>query len=108
MTGGGFGRILAERAQATPDRTAFVFLRDGELDEEPMTYAALHRRAGAVAALVRERAAPGERALILFPPGLDYIAAVLGCFYARVIGVSAAPPNPRRLERTLPRLLAIA
>ncbi|HYG97386.1 MAG TPA: fatty acyl-AMP ligase, partial [Solirubrobacterales bacterium] len=50
----------------------------------------------------------GGRALLLFPPGLDYVSAVYGCFQAGVVGVSAPPPHPKRLHRTLPRLTAIA
>ena len=52
--------------------------------------------------------APGERALLIYPPGLDYIAAFFGCLYAGVIAVPAYPPNPAQLKRTLPRLGMIA
>src|SRR5262249_30388384 len=46
--------------------------------------------------------------LLVYPPGLDFITALLGCLYARVIAVPAYPPDPTRLDRTLPRLQAIA
>jgi acyl-CoA synthetase (AMP-forming)/AMP-acid ligase II len=49
----------------------------------------------------------GERALLLYPPGLEYIAGFFGCLYAGTIAVPAYPPNPARLERTLPRLQAM-
>jgi acyl-CoA synthetase (AMP-forming)/AMP-acid ligase II len=45
---------------------------------------------------------------LLFPPGLDYVRALYGCFQAGIVGVSAPPPQPKRLHRTLPRLVAIA
>ena len=49
--------------------------------------------------------AAGERALLLYPPGLDFIAAFFGCLYAGVVAVPAYPP---RLERgRMPRLRAI-
>src|SRR4051812_18660203 len=103
-----FGELLHDRAAAAPDETAFTFLRDGEGDEDAITLGELHARALAVAGLLRTRLAAGARALLLFPPGLDYVVSVFACFYAGVVGVCAAPPHPKRLHRTLPRLLAIA
>lgn len=103
-----FGEILAERARQAPDDVAFAFLRDGEADEETVTYRELNERALSIAGQLRQRVPAGSRVLLLFPPGIEYVAAVFGCFAARVVGVSATPPHPRRLERTLGRLLGIA
>lgn len=50
----------------------------------------------------------GQRALLLYAPGLDYVAGVLGCLYAGVVAVPVYPPDFARLVRTLPRLQAIA
>lgn len=96
--------ILARRCQTAPDQVAFTFLHDGERNEEVITYSVLDRRAWALAGQLREHIHPGARALLLFPPGLDFVAAVFACFHARVIGVSTAPPR----KRTLPRLQAVA
>ncbi len=60
-----------------------------------------------IAAALQAGSAAGERALLLYPPGLEYIAGFFGCLYAGVIAVPAYPPDPMRLERTLPRLRAI-
>ncbi len=38
----------------------------------------------------------GERALMLFPPGLEFVKALYGCFYAGVIAVPAYPPRKNR------------
>ncbi|HVW47403.1 MAG TPA: fatty acyl-AMP ligase [Solirubrobacterales bacterium] len=103
-----FGGILATLAERRPEAPAFTFLGD-DLDQvEEVTYGGLHRRAQSIAAALVERCAPGDRVLLLFPPGLDYVAAVFGCFQAAVVGVSAPPPHPRRLQRTLGRLTRIA
>lgn len=72
-----------------------------------MTYAEIDVTARTVAARLQQIAPPGERALLLYPPGLDYITAFFGCLYAGIIAVPVYPPNPARLERTLPRLQAI-
>jgi acyl-CoA synthetase (AMP-forming)/AMP-acid ligase II len=50
----------------------------------------------------------GERALLLYPPGLEYIAAFFGCLYGGAVAVPAYPPDLVRPERTLPRFRAIA
>ena len=100
--------VLRWRAEHQPDGRAFTVLPDGETEEFPITYAALHRRASAMAAMLRREAAEPERALILCPPGLDYLAAFFGCLYASVTAVPACPPDPADPQRTLPRLRAIA
>jgi acyl-CoA synthetase (AMP-forming)/AMP-acid ligase II len=58
--------------------------------------------------VLRERGVrSGERALLLYPPGLDFIPAFFGCLYAGVVAVPAYPPQPSQASRTLPRLLSI-
>jgi acyl-CoA synthetase (AMP-forming)/AMP-acid ligase II len=96
------------RAADAPDRATYTFLRDGETEDGALTNAALDRAARAIAAVLAERTARGARALLLYPPGLEFIAAYFGCLYAGVLAVPVYPPNPARLARTLPRLLAIA
>jgi acyl-CoA synthetase (AMP-forming)/AMP-acid ligase II len=50
---------------------------------------------------------PGDRALLLYEGGVDFVTAFLGCLYAGIVAVPAYPPDPRRIHRTLPRLRAI-
>lgn len=99
--------LLAARGEREPSRRAFTFLVDGEDTEETATYAELDARVRGVAGLLAGHTTPGDRVLLLFPPGLGYVAAVFGCFYAGTIAVPAYPPDPFRLARTLPRLLAL-
>lgn len=103
-----FVSLLRERTLLRPNAVAYRFLRDDESAAE-ITYAELDHRARAVAAgiLATAREGPPGPALLLFAPGLDYLAGLLGCFYAGVPAVPAFPPDPSRLERTLPRLAAI-
>ena len=96
--------ILRWRAQYQPDQRAYTFLVDGESKEVHLTYAELDQQARAIAARLREMGAIGERALLLYPPGLDFIAAFFGCLYA---GVVAVPSYPPRRKRPSPRLQAI-
>lgn len=96
--------MLRSRASATPAQTAYTYLRDGEADELCWEYRELDRRARRVAAWLQSYGAAGERALLLYPPGLDYLAAFFGCLYAGVIAVPAYPPQR---ERGMPRVLSI-
>lgn len=102
-----FAEPLAISAEGMPDFLAFIYVDDDQR-EHKITFAELHERALGVAHDLLASARPGDTALLLLPPGLDYVATIFGCFYAGVIGVSAPPPQPRRLERTLGRLLKIA
>ncbi|MEA2693613.1 MAG: hypothetical protein QOJ16_3000, partial [Acidobacteriota bacterium] len=95
--------ILTARARETPAERLYTFLIDGE-QEVGLTYAELDARARAVAALLEEHGAFGERVVLLYPPGLAYVCAFFGCLYAGAIAVPAYPP---RQNRSLPRLLAI-
>lgn len=96
--------VLAQQAASDPTRTAYVFLddRDGAVD---MTYGELDRRARVIAARLQLELQPGDRALLVYPPGLDFIAAFFGCLYAGVVAVPATYPKPRR---PMPRLNRIA
>ncbi|EHJ13171.1 fatty acyl-AMP ligase, partial [Crocosphaera watsonii] len=78
-----------------------------EKETPPLTYAELDQQAKAIAALLQKYQARGERALLLYPQGLEVIAAFCGCLYAGVIAIPVPPPESGRLKRTLPRLRAI-
>ncbi len=99
--------LLRWRALHQSDQRAYTFLADGETEEDHLTYSELDRQAQAIGAMLQSLEATGERALLLYPPSLDYIAGFFGCLYAGVITVPAYPPDPARLDRTLPRLQAI-
>ncbi|HEV2860059.1 MAG TPA: amino acid adenylation domain-containing protein [Pyrinomonadaceae bacterium] len=99
-----FIELLRQRARTRPDGVAYVFLADGEREEHTLTYGELDRQARAIAARLRSEGEAGERVLLLYPPGLDYVAAFFGCLYA---GMPAVPVYPPRPNRTLPRLQAI-
>lgn len=99
--------LLRGRALHQGDRHAYTFLIDGKQESPPLTYAELDRQARAIAALLQQHQAKGERALLLYPQGLEVIAAFCGCLYAGVIAIPVPPPESGRLKRTLPRLRAI-
>ncbi|WP_437287312.1 amino acid adenylation domain-containing protein [Sorangium sp. So ce406] len=96
--------LLRRRAEQRPSAHAYTFLLDGETDARSVTYGELDRRARALAAELQPGARAGERALLLVPPGLDFIAAFFGCLYAGLVAVPV--PLPQRKSGML-RVLAI-
>lgn len=96
--------ILQYRASSQSLKTAFKFLKDGEKETEILTYAELDRRARAIASKLQALNLSGERALLLYSSGLDYIAVFFGCLYAGVIAVPAYPPQN---QRKTPRIQAV-
>jgi acyl-CoA synthetase (AMP-forming)/AMP-acid ligase II len=99
--------VLRARAAAQPAEVAIRFLTDGEQQEEVVDYAELDRRSRAAAAVIQSRCAPGDRVMLLYPPGMDFVVAFFACLYAGVTAVPAYPPDPTRLSRTLPRLVGM-
>ncbi|HVG90788.1 MAG TPA: fatty acyl-AMP ligase, partial [Alphaproteobacteria bacterium] len=97
--------LLQERVRDCPDRAAYIFLAGEDLRQSSLTYRELDLRAKSIATVLQGLKAQGERALLLYPPGLEFIAAFFGCLYAGVIAVPAYPP---RLNRNALRIVSIA
>ena len=99
--------VLRWRAETQPDKVVYTYLVDGESKEIRLTFQDLDREARLIAAHLQGMGMSGERALLLYPPGLEFITAFWGCLYAGVVAVPAYPPDPTRLNRSLPRLQAM-
>ncbi|PMB15529.1 non-ribosomal peptide synthetase [Fischerella thermalis] len=100
-----FVELLRLRSSTQPDRDAFTFLLNGETQQATLTYQELDRRSRRIAAQLQANGLSGERALLLYPAGLDFLIAFFGCLYAGVVAVTAYPP---RNERNTPRIKAIS
>lgn len=88
-----FVELLQAQTNKNPDRIAYTFLLDGESKELHWTNEDLHIRACMIAAAIQDLGiAKNERALLLYEPSLDYIAAFFGCLYAGIIAVPAYLP----------------
>ncbi|MEG4215636.1 amino acid adenylation domain-containing protein [Microcoleus sp. Pol14C6] len=96
--------LLKNRALHQPEQK-YTFLLDGKTETASLTYRELDAIARSHAVRLQTLGVTGERALLLFPPGLDYLAAFFGCLYAKVIAVPLYPP---KLKRNLAKISAIA
>jgi acyl-CoA synthetase (AMP-forming)/AMP-acid ligase II/acyl carrier protein len=96
--------LLTSQLVENPDGSAYVFLDDRDGLSE-VTFRQLHRRATVIAARLQLELRPGDRALLVYPAGLEFISAFFGCLYAGVVAVPATYPKPKR---PMPRLQRIA
>ncbi len=97
--------VLRWRALNQPARHAYTFLSDGENEEESLSYAELERGARKVGSLLQSYTTAGDRVLLLYPSGLDFVVAFFGSLYAGLVPVAAPQPRP---NKTLNRLRTIA
>ncbi len=95
------GEVLRLRSRTIGDELAFVFLEDGETETDHLTYAELDRLARELARSLSAEYAPGARALLLYPAGLDFMVAFFACLYAGIYAV------PMTVDRSLTRLRAV-
>ena len=100
--------LLRSRALEQPDRPAYSFLIDGEEDACHFNYGELDAQARTIGVRLQSLAKPGERALLIYAPGLDYVAAFFGCLYAGIVAVPAYPPRPNQSLRRLQAIVADA
>ena len=97
--------ILRERAIAQPRLPACAFLDADGNEAAALDYGELDQRARCVGAVLQALEARGRRALLLYPPGLEFVVGYLGCLYAGAIAVPVDATSPKRPSK---RLLGIA
>ncbi len=100
--------LLIWRAAHYPVKQIYSFLNDGEVEKDVLTFATLDYHARTIAAHLQEYSKSGERALLIFPAGLEFIAAFFGCLYSGTIAVPVYPPSTVKADRNLARFRAIA
>ena len=96
--------ILNQRASQTPNQLAYIFLKNRENQEQNITYQQLSQNSKNIAIKLQSLIPKGSRALLLYPQGLEFINAFLGCLYAGIIAVPAYPP---KRNQKMSRLAAI-
>ncbi|MGA2680076.1 MAG: aminotransferase class I/II-fold pyridoxal phosphate-dependent enzyme [Sedimentisphaerales bacterium] len=90
-------QMLCRYAEERSDQPAFIYLLDGQSNQAVLTYAQLEQRARAIAAHLQNMGLAGQRVLLVYPPGLDFITAFFGCLYAGCVAVPTYPPHRHRM-----------
>src|SRR5215475_14220687 len=98
--------LLAERARSQPDERAYAFLGDRGTEEAALTYGELHRAAQALATKLAVLAERGDRAVLVFPPGLEFMVAFFGCLIAGIIAVPMMMPRRNSARDSSAAILA--
>lgn len=99
VTASNLVELLRLRAMRQPTQRAYTFLTDDEAEVDHLTYGGLDRRARAIAGMLEQHCAKGERVLLLYPPGLEFISAFFGCLYSGTIPIPYPLPSQRQLQR---------
>src|SRR5262245_7830248 len=91
--------ILRRRAAEVPDQPVLTFLDETGADRDHLNCLQVADAADAVAAVLAQHGrCRGERVVLLYPPGSDFVKAFVGCIVAGVVPVPVYPPNPLRLQ----------
>lgn len=109
MSAGTVLDLLAAWAELTPDKKCWTFLNDkGEITDQ-YTYKELDRITTSLASYLLNACdlKAGDRALLVFFPGLDFTITLLACFKAGVIAVPVFPPDPSKLAKDLHHFVSI-
>ncbi|WP_176444344.1 type I polyketide synthase [Rhodococcoides kyotonense] len=87
----------------------YRFLETGEVDGDitDTTYSSLAKRSRAIGATLQQRELIGRNALMLYPPGMDFVEAFYGCMFGGIVAIPVPLPQFHELDRGLRRLRQI-
>jgi acyl-CoA synthetase (AMP-forming)/AMP-acid ligase II len=102
------GDLLRRRSCAQPAKEAFRWVSEGQIRELPITYQMLDEDAQRIAGRLIADCLPGHRVALLYPPGLDFLKGLFGCFYAGAVAIPTSPPEHNRENRRLKSILSDA
>src|SRR4051794_27094097 len=101
-------QMLLDQVTNQGDQIAFGYLPDGEGDVITRDYGELDSLARQIAVVLADRIAPGGRVVLMYPPGLDFIAGIFGALYAGLVPVPIYPPNPASPAAGAAHLIRVA
>ncbi|MGB5928658.1 MAG: beta-ketoacyl synthase N-terminal-like domain-containing protein, partial [Cyclobacteriaceae bacterium] len=91
-----FVDVVQSRSVQFASEKAFIFLEDGVSETDSITFGELDEKARSLAGHLYEQGYQDSKAMLIFPPGLDFIIAFMGCLYARVIVVPVQLPGKNK------------
>ncbi|MDZ7743387.1 MAG: AMP-binding protein [Bacteroidota bacterium] len=88
--------LVLQQSGRYADKTAYVLLDDGTNESRRISFSDLEKDSLKVAAYLQNHYQKGDRCILLFPSGIDFIVALLGTLMAGLIAVPAYPPRRNR------------
>jgi acyl-CoA synthetase (AMP-forming)/AMP-acid ligase II len=101
-TFGTYTELMLARGAQLAGRDAFVYLTSTSsgIEERRLTYGELDAAARRIASWIQEHGGQGRQVLVLYPSGIDFVAAFAGCLYAGAVAVPAPLPGEQGLHFT--------
>ncbi|MCE0722468.1 SDR family NAD(P)-dependent oxidoreductase [Legionella resiliens] len=101
-------RVVQNRAQKHPHQKAIFYLEDGEHKTAELTLGELDKQAQIISAHLQTYQVTGNRVILLYPTGVEFITSLMGCWYAGVVAVPIPCPKMDELTHHEAFLNAIA
>ena len=98
--------LLEKRGKELNDELLYIFLEDGENETNFITFGDMLNRVKAVSAYLQTIGKQGDRVLLLFPTGIEFITALFGCIFSGIIGVPSYSPRKNRTNQRFKNILA--
>ncbi len=98
--------LLEKRGKELNDELLYIFLEDGENETNFITFGDMLNRVKAVSAYLQTIGKQGDRVLLLFPTGIEFITALFGCIFSGIIGVPSYSPRKNRTNQRFKNILS--
>lgn len=108
LTSNSIVSILDQRVNKHPEKHAFRYFTNLEDQPSVLTFQQLDEKAKAIATVLQQFNAQGERALLIYPTSLEFITAFMGCLYAGVIAIPVCPPSRNQSAQNIGNIVADA
>ncbi len=97
---------LEHWAEVQPDKCLYSFLEIDGSERDAYTYQAFEQRTRYLAEFISKikGLSHGDRALLVYPPGLEFMVALIACVRAGIIPVPVYPPTPMNFEGGLAKI----
>src|SRR5436190_10932763 len=100
--------ILQKHSFHSSNKSAYIFLEDGQHETARISYHELDKLARSIAAYLQTKNVFGQRFILLYPSGIEFVAALMGCLYAGAIAVPIRAPRENEFAQSIASIKAIA
>lgn len=102
----GFIGCVREHVKSDPHHQSLTWLDEKGREAERWSISDLWCRAATIAAALEVKwgVQPRDVVFLIYPPGLDFLAAFMACLMVNCVAMPQYPPNPHRLKVGLAKL----